>query len=362
MKLFNLSALSLAAASALFTGSSVASEQPLAKDLVGNFYGGGHLMHIKTDNERLMTDNPYSDIDHGSGFGVELGYRWTEELELRLSHSRINLVKQYDGGFTEPDGSSTAFDVLYFLNKESFYLMSGLNSLDMVDRKTSVDLGAGYRYHLNERAAVYLEGKTHYQFSEHFTDYTAQLGFIYFFGDNKKSAPAAKTPTAIVADKVAVQALDTDKDGVLDSQDRCANTPALDQVDSQGCTIFTEEKATMQLLVNFDNNKAVVKPEYFNEIQAMANFMRTYPHTTITVEGHTSAQGSAEHNKKLSQARAQAIATMLIKKHGIKANRVSAIGFGEERLLNKADTATAHQENRRITATVETSKKVAKKH
>ncbi len=359
MTRFNLSAITLAATAALSLSFTAVAEQPLAKDLVGKFYGGGHLMHIKTDNERLMTDDLRSDVDHGSGFGAEFGYRYSEALEFRFAHSEINLVKE-NGGFKEPDASATAFDVLYFLNKESFYLMSGLNSMDIVDRKTSVNLGAGYRYHLTNNAALYFEGKTHYQFSEHFTDYTAQLGFIYFFGESKKSAPASKVaPVAVVAEQTSAQVMDSDNDGIADNKDQCANTPKNDKVDSNGCTVFTQENLRIQLLVNFDNNKAEIKPEYFNEIKEMADFMKTYPHTKLVVEGHTSSQGSAVHNKKLSQARAQAIVNRLTQTHGIKAERLSAVGYGEARLLNTANSSQAHSENRRIEAVIETTRKVA---
>lgn len=362
MTRFNLSAITLAATAALSFSFAALAEQPLAKDLIGKFYGGAHLMHIKTDNERLMTDDLHSDVDHGSGFGAEFGYRYSEAVEFRFAHSKINLVKE-NAGFNEPDASATAFDVLYFLNKENFYLMSGLNSMDIVDRKTSVNLGAGYRYHLTNNAALYFEGKSHYQFSEHFTDYTAQLGFIYFFGENSKSTPAKTVaPVAIVAETASATVIDSDKDSVDDNKDQCRNTPSTDKVDSTGCTIFTEEELRIQLLVNFDNNKAEVKPEYFNEVQEMADFMRAYPHTKLVVEGHTSSQGSAKHNKQLSQKRAQAIVSLLTNKHGISAERLTAIGFGEERLLNTDNTKQAHSENRRIEAVIETTKKVAITH
>ncbi len=32
-----------------------------------------------------------------------------------------------------------------------------------------------------------------------------------------------------------------------------------DKVDASGCTIFTEETLSQRLLINFDNNQAVVK-------------------------------------------------------------------------------------------------------
>jgi len=71
---------------------SNAFEQPNAQDLVGKTYVGAHLLRMDVDNERLTTADPYSNVDHASGFGSELGYRWTESTEFRFSFSKINLV------------------------------------------------------------------------------------------------------------------------------------------------------------------------------------------------------------------------------------------------------------------------------
>ncbi len=348
----------------LLLSSAFATEQPAAEDLVGKVYGGLHLLHINTDNDRLMTADPRSNVDHGSGFGGEFGYRLTESAEIRLSYSKINLVKE-NAGFSEPDASSIAADVLYFPTKKNFYVLGGLDSLDIVDRKTSLDLGAGYRHYFSERAAVYFEGKGH--IADKFSDASAKIGFVYFFGDSAKSRPAkAKSTqprtveqTAAVAPVVAAK--DSDKDGVLDKNDNCMNTPMADKVDHNGCTVFSDEKVRMQLLVNFDNNKAEVKPEYFAEIKKMAEFLTTYPHTSLVIEGHTSKVGSAAYNKKISQKRANAIVNVLVDEFSIDASRLSAVGYGEERLLSDANDAATHAKNRRIEAKIEITKQVALK-
>jgi len=146
-KLFCLKTILLT--SPLLLTTAYANEQPNAEDLVGKVYGGAHLLHINTDNDRLMTANPNSNVDHGSGFGGELGYRFTESTEFRLSYTDINLVKENVGSI-EPDASSTAIDALYFPTKQNFYVVGGIDYLDIVDGKTSLDLGAGYRHYLSE--------------------------------------------------------------------------------------------------------------------------------------------------------------------------------------------------------------------
>ncbi|MBL0710701.1 MAG: OmpA family protein, partial [Colwellia sp.] len=254
----------------------------------------------------------------------------------------------------------------YFPTKKNFYLVGGVDYLDIVNTKPSLDLGAGYRHYLSERAAIYIEGKGHYQFSEHFKDTSARIGFVYFFGGETKSSPVKKQKNAPVEAApvtvpvvAAVVIKDADKDGVLDNKDSCANTPIADKVDEKGCTIFTEQQSRMNLLVNFDNNKAIVKAEYLPEIKRMADFLKTYPEVSLVIEGHTSKSGSAAYNKKISQQRADAIVDVLVNQFSVDSNRLSAVGYGEERLIDLGDDQAASAKNRRIEAKVEATKKVA---
>jgi len=343
----SLAALLTAATALSFTAQA---EQPKAQDLVGKLYGGIHAMHIETDNERLMTTDPKSSLDNGDGFGAEVGYRWLPSTEFRLSHSQFNLNARNEG-FAEPDGNATSIDMLFFPTEKNFYLLTGVNRLDIKSSQISANIGAGYRHYVNDRMGLYFETKAHYQFSEHYDELTAQVGFVYFFGDNAKSNTAPMAPVA----------LDADNDGVIDNNDRCANTPMIDKVDEHGCTIFIDDEISIELLVQFDNDKAVIKTQYRKEISAMADFLNANPETSITIQGHASSPGSAAHNKKLSQRRADAIVDMLISEYNISASRLSAIGYGEEQLLTQLSDESAHAKNRRIMATVKVNKRTAVK-
>ncbi|MEW6982805.1 OmpA family protein [Colwelliaceae bacterium 6471] len=362
MKTFFYTKLTIALTAASLLSFSVnALEQPNGDDLIGNYYGGIHLTHaIDGDDGDKGVYN--SAMDHASGAGVEIGYRYSPETEFRLSYSHMNWVfdelESYNSG-----NSYTALDVLYFPNKQNLYFVGGLGIWDIVDEKPSADLGAGYRYYLTQKSALYLEGKGNYQFSDNHLDYSAKLGFIYFFGENKSSGPKIKPQTQSVTKAEAasqtVMKVDTDNDGVFDDYDKCANTPMSDKVDAKGCTVFTEEVSTMELLINFDNNQSTVKAEYFTEVKKAADFLNQYPHTSLTIEGHTSSKGAAAYNKTLSQKRAEAVVDLLINDYGIDASRLSAMGYGEERLINMDDTAQAHADNRRIEAKISVTNKVA---
>jgi OOP family OmpA-OmpF porin len=366
MKKINKACLLLIGSSFLFT-NAFANDQPDAKDLVGKAYAGVHAIHINTDNDRLITANPLSNVDHGSGVGLELGYRLNEFTEFRFSFSDLNLVKE-NNGFDAPNGSSTAAEILIFPTQQNFYVVGGLDFLEIVDTEASVDLGLGYRHYLSEKSAVYFEAKAHYQLLDYYTDTSAKIGFIYFFGEGTKPRRTKKVepeiqkemPVAAITPVVMVEK-DADQDGVLDNKDNCPNTPMTDKVDHNGCTIFSDEKVSMNLLVNFDNNSSIVNAEYLDEIKEVADFLTLYPHTSLIIEGHTSKSGSMYYNKVISQKRAQAIVDVLVNKFSIQASRLTAMGYGEERLINAEDSSAAHKENRRIEAKVELTKKVATK-
>jgi len=352
-----------------------AQEQPSAADLVGRAYVGIHGMKVNTDDDRTFSATSPDHIKHGSGFGGEIGYRLTEQGEIRFAYTDLNLVKS-PGVYKTESGANIALNYLYFPTQQNFYVMGGASSLDVIDSEISANVGAGYRHYISERSAIYFEANGHYQFDNSHKDMSAQLGFIYFFGDAKhytakkvvrnqsiesKPMPAA---TKVIAGPVASMSvesmpLDSDKDGVIDSKDNCNTTPMNDKVDNDGCTVFTQENDELNLHVNFDNAKAVVKAEYFNDIKVAADFLVKYPHVSLAINGHTSSQGNAAYNKSLSQQRAQAIVNVLTTQFGIVAERLTAQGFGEEQLLNSANTAKAHRENRRIEAKVMVTKKVA---
>ena len=90
---------------------------------------------------------------------------------------------------------------------------------------------------------------------------------------------------------------------------------------------------------------------------ASHDFLKTYESVNIVIEGHASAPGDATLNKTLSQLRADSVINLLTSEYGIDADRLTAIGYGEERLLNTDETLAANIENRRSVANISVDKK-----
>jgi OOP family OmpA-OmpF porin len=75
------------------------------------------------------------------------------------------------------------------------------------------------------------------------------------------------------------------------------------------------------------------------------------PSMTLQLEGHTDSVGSADYNQGLSERRAKAIGNALINNNMIKAERIKAVGFGEDKPLMSNDTAEGRTKNRRVELT-----------
>lgn len=77
----------------------------------------------------------------------------------------------------------------------------------------------------------------------------------------------------------------------------------------------------------------------------LAKVLQKNPDLKLRLEGHTSAEGDANFNQKLSEARAKAAVTFLVEHEGIDASRLDAVGYGSSRPKNAADPKAS--ENRR---------------
>ena len=148
--------------------------------------------------------------------------------------------------------------------------------------------------------------------------------------------------------------LDSDGDGVYDYLDKCPDTPRGLTVDQTGFPLPTKETVTIELLVEFAHDKAVVKPVYHNHLQAVASFMKTYPNTKIELDGHTDSQGTEAYNLLLSERRAASLKAYLVDKFGTDAARLSTRGYGESQPIDSNKTKEGRQKNRRVMAVITT--------
>lgn len=80
--------------------------------------------------------------------------------------------------------------------------------------------------------------------------------------------------------------------------------------------------------IAFDTNSSQLNPEMRSTLAGIAGVLSEYRKTFVVVHSYTDKTGEADHNRRLSEQRAIAIAHFLIER-GIPAVRVAAVGHGE---------------------------------
>ena len=99
--------------------------------------------------------------------------------------------------------------------------------------------------------------------------------------------------------------------------------------------------------IYYDYNKADIRTDAAKELDKLVSILKDNPEISIELGSHTDSRGNNDYNLKLSQRRAESAVNYIISKE-VSAERVSAIGYGEEKhLAEDAVSEEEHQMNRR---------------
>ena len=80
----------------------------------------------------------------------------------------------------------------------------------------------------------------------------------------------------------------------------------------------------------YDFDKATLRPESTEALDNLIALLNENPNVTIELSAHTDNRGSDTYNERLSQRRAESVVNYLIE-HGIAADRLSPVGYGEKK-------------------------------
>ncbi len=174
------------------------------------------------------------------------------------------------------------------------------------------------------------------------------------------------------------QANDQDRDGVLDEDDLCPNTPPFFKVDDTGCSldtdndgIFDSEDMCPEKPGSFTNNgcpdlnqkripldkslenfffefgKANLTETSIKKAKRIVVMMTENSTYVLKLHGHTDDIGSPKHNRILSFKRLVTLNEYLIQ-NGIKERRIIILPFGESAPLMKNTNEKSRAFNRRV--------------
>jgi outer membrane protein OmpA-like peptidoglycan-associated protein len=104
------------------------------------------------------------------------------------------------------------------------------------------------------------------------------------------------------------------------------------------------------LYVNFDFNKATLKPDAAPVIAQIVALMKDDPSLRLEISGHTDDIGAHDYNVKLSASRAAAVVAAIVAQ-GIQAGRLSATGYGPDKPVADNAKEEGRTRNRRVELT-----------
>jgi OOP family OmpA-OmpF porin len=136
----------------------------------------------------------------------------------------------------------------------------------------------------------------------------------------------------------------------------CTATDSYDVAGSGSAPVSVAAAATKKTIVlrgiNFDFDKATIKPEFEGVLDAGADVLKENPGVRVQVAGYTDSVGTDAYNQGLSERRANAVRDYLAS-HGVDASRLTSVGFGESNPVADNATADGRAQNRRVELNIE---------
>ncbi len=107
------------------------------------------------------------------------------------------------------------------------------------------------------------------------------------------------------------------------------------------------DRVTLSADVLFDFDRAEIKPEFTDELDAAADLLLANPDVTVRIDGHTDNVGTLEYNQGLSERRAEAVASYL-EEAGVDRDRMTVAGFSFTQPVADNATPEGRAQNRRV--------------
>lgn len=166
----------------------------------------------------------------------------------------------------------------------------------------------------------------------------------------KRQAVAAAVPEVRIVNRDVEVCPDRDKDDVADKVDRCPDVAG--KVEAWGCPEYKKltvkpDKLDLKEKLYFAWNQAVLQEVSFPVMDEVVQALKDNKGFRVQVEGHTSSEGTDDHNQTLSEQRATAVLDYLVS-HGIDKGRLGSKGFGATVPIDSNATSAGRENNRRV--------------
>ncbi|TMQ10865.1 MAG: OmpA family protein, partial [Deltaproteobacteria bacterium] len=134
----------------------------------------------------------------------------------------------------------------------------------------------------------------------------------------------------------------------FEDEDGCPDAPDKTKPPEPDAPLTLEQVTTLPAPIEFKFDTAIMLPGAEVYLNQVLRVLQNHPEVTkLEIQGHTSSEGGAEYNLRLSNDRATAVFTWLVD-HGIDPNRLVPRGYGLTQPLMPNDTEPHRQHNRRV--------------
>ncbi|MFA5938918.1 MAG: OmpA family protein [Sinimarinibacterium sp.] len=250
------------------------------------------------------------------------------------------------------------------LNMSMLFAQAGVGQLwPITFGRYEFALRTDVMYRMSKRDKVQRENREDIDAPRRFDEVVANVGFQLPFGLLPPPEPAAPPPQVIEP----VAPPDTDADGVNDAVDQCPSSAPGDIVDGTGCVPPPPKPSCKSPLegerislegcskgdaivlrgVHFSTASAELTSDAKSILNQVSEELKAHPAISVEIAGHTDARGDDAYNQQLSESRATSVTDYLVLM-GVAADRMSAIGYGEQQPVADNDSEVGRERNRRV--------------
>ncbi len=99
--------------------------------------------------------------------------------------------------------------------------------------------------------------------------------------------------------------------------------------------------------ITFATNSTSINDNFYPILDSVATILKEFDNTSINISGFTDSSGSDTHNQRLSESRANSVASHIVQS-GIQHGRIQSRGFGERYPVASNNSAMGRAQNRRV--------------
>ncbi len=188
--------------------------------------------------------------------------------------------------------------------------------------------------HVSQSSAAY---------NKEYAQFTLFAGVSYRFGEGFKCVDT-KNQAEIDALNAQINALRADLAACNAATAAAAATAAdlanqLEACKNRKPEVIKEVNNNLQSVryIFYKIGSSVITADQMPNVEMVASYLKNHKDSKVVVKGYASQDGNLDFNVKLAQARAESVKNALVKKYGIKADRIKAEGEGIGHMFTEND-------------------------